>query len=117
MYGLRRNTDLSFFSGRTLVQMCFGMHDLVLNFDGSVSVTVTSRVEIGAHDHSMQIEQFIQSAPVLLALVNRVVVTAVATEAGTLELGFDNGEVLRFVDDSHQYESYVVRSGQEVIVV
>ena len=40
MSGLPSGTNLNFLKARTLLQACFGPHDLILNFDVNVSITI-----------------------------------------------------------------------------
>ena len=118
MYGLPKDINLGFFSGKTLLQACFGFCDLILNFDGAVSVTVTS--SIGTVDSSGRVQQhddFRQVAAAVLVLLNQSVLSAEGNEAGTLTLQFDGGGMLAIYDDSRYYESYTIRNGEQMIVV
>lgn len=118
MYGLPKDVDLTFFSGRTLLQACFGVHDLILNFDGDVSLTVTSSVGCMASDGGIQqYDDFRQVALAVLALLNQTILSAEGDEAGTLTLRFDGGGVLAVYDDSNEYESYTIKNGGQMIVV
>ena len=118
MYGLPRNIDLGFFNGKTLLQACFGVHDVILNFDGHVSVSVTSSLGCMVSGGSMHAyEDFSQAAPAVLALLNQKVLVAEGDEAGALTLRFDGGGMLAIYDDSKNYESYVINNGGQIIVV
>jgi hypothetical protein len=118
MYGLPKDVNLAFFNGKTLLQACFGLHDLILNFDGDVSLTVTSSVGCMALDESIrQYDDFRQIAPVVVALLNQTILSAEGDEAGTLTLKFDGGEMLAIYDDSKEYESYTIKNGEQMIVV
>jgi len=118
MYGLPRDVCLTFLHGRTLLQACFGANDLILNFDGEVSVTVTSSVGYsdrgGTHRRCAELTA---AAKDIVALLNRTVLTAAGHETGSLELKFDTGEILTIYDDSAEYESYVINNGGHMIVV
>ena len=118
MYGLPQNVNLAFFAGRTLLQVCIGAHDLILNFDGNVSVTVTSSVGcIGPDGAIQQYVNFRLAAPAVLDLLNHVIVSAEGDQEGTLTLKFQDGGTLSIYDDSKEYESYIIRSNEQVIVV
>jgi hypothetical protein len=118
MYGLEQNVDLGFFIGRTLLQACFGVHDLILNFDEDVCVTVTSSLGISDNNGQLRIcDDFRQAASVILAQLNRTVLTVNGEPNGTLTLVFDGGERLAFYDDSDKYESYVIQFGKRIVVV
>lgn len=118
MYGIPKGTDLSFLVGRTLIQVCIGTHDLVLNFDGSVSITVTSSIAYaGPGGEHRKSEDFAGAAPAVLGLLSRTVVSYRYDDAGTLMLVFEDGTTLALYDDSSNYESYVIRNGDRVVVV
>jgi hypothetical protein len=130
MYGLPRDIDLGFFKGKTLLQACFGAHDLILyfegevkleggiNLEGEVSVTVTSL--LGCQDSGGRIQKYDDfriAVPAVLALLNQTVLTAEGDEEGTLTLKFDGNGILAIYDDSKEFESYTIKCGERLIVV
>ncbi|MGE0422763.1 MAG: DUF6188 family protein [Reyranellaceae bacterium] len=117
MHGLPKDIDVSFFIGQALTQLCFGGNDLLLNFDDNLSVSVTSRVELEALGTQSEIEDFKAEGAPLLVLIERTIEAATPHEDGTLELRFDGDMVLRLIDDSPHYESYVIWHGKETIAV
>jgi hypothetical protein len=118
MYGLPRDVSLGFFEGKTLLQACFGAHDLILNFDGDVSITVTSSIGWASPDGLIQqYDDFCHGAPPVLDLLNQPVTAAAAVDAGTLRLQFADGSRLYVYDDSKEYESYTITNGDQMIVV
>jgi hypothetical protein len=118
MYGLPADVNLDFFEGKVLLQACFGAHDLILNFDGDVNVTVTSSIGWASPDGSIQqYDDFRHSAPQVLGLLNQTVASATGLDAGTLSLQFADGSKLYVYDDSKEYESYAIRNGDQMIVV
>jgi hypothetical protein len=118
MYGLPRSTSLDFFVGKTLLQACFGVHDLILNFDENISVTISSSVGcMGACISIRQSDNFSQVAPAVFAMLHKSVLSAEGDSSGTLTLRFDGGGVLFIYDDSMDYESYTIKNGEQLIVV
>ena len=118
MYGLPIDIDLGFFSARTLIQVCIGAHDLILNFDGGVSVTVMSCIGVAGFKGTIRRhEDFRQAASVLVTLIDRTVASAQREGAGTLHLTFQGGGTLLIYDDTNEYESYVVTNGGQLLVV
>jgi len=118
MNRLPPDLDLSFFKDKPLIQICVGANELILNFDDSLSITVTSRIGftglLGAHD---TYEDFPRAAPAVVVLLNDIVVTAEGDSTGTLTLTFRSGIKLAFYDTSDRFESYLVKNGDDVIVV
>lgn len=118
MFGLRADVDLTFLVGRTLEQVCFGLHDLILNFDAQTSILITSCIEIGSKSGELRRHtDFRDGAPGLLLFVDDVVTKANGSSDGTLTLDFGGGGSLIIYDDSRQFESYVIKAGQRTIVV
>jgi hypothetical protein len=118
MYGLPHDINLAFFSGKTLLQVCIGAHDLILNFDDDVCVTVTSSVACMDSSNTMRrYDDFGAGASTLAALLNQTVVSAQGDEVGTLTLRFNNGGMLAVYDDSKEYESYTIKNGEHLIIV
>lgn len=118
MYGLPQDINLTFFNGKTLLQACFGAHDLILNFEGDVSVTVTSSLGcMDSGDNIQKYDDFRQAAPAVMVLLNQTILSAAGDEAGTLTLKFDGGGVLAIYDDSKEYESYTIKNAGQTIVV
>ncbi|MCL2329727.1 MAG: DUF6188 family protein [Phycisphaerae bacterium] len=118
MYGLPQGINLEFFHGKTLIQVCFGACDLILHFDDSVSITVTSSLGcVDSSGNTQQYTDFQQSAPAVLSLLNQSVSSAQGDDTGTLTLTFSNGEKLAIYDDSKIYESYIINNQGKIIIV
>jgi hypothetical protein len=118
MYGLPANFNAELFQGKTLLQVCIGAHELILNFDEGLSVTITSSVEFKRSDGSSQYcDDFCASASTVSSLVNKKVITAEAEAPRALKLKFENGEGLSIVDDSKEFESYTINYRGKTIVV
>lgn len=118
MYGLPKDISVTFFHERTLLQLCIGVHDLILNFDNEIRITVTSAVALVDSTNTVQrSDDFRAVVTNLVRLLNQKVVSAQGDESGTLTLGFDNGQVLAIYDDSKEYESYTIKNGAQNIIV
>lgn len=119
MYGLPKEMNLDFLVGQTLTQVCVGLHDLVLNFHGEVSITVMSRICLNdPHRRAVrEYKDFRDSVNDLISILNRTIAVAKGSCDGTLDLEFESGEMLSVYDDSKEYESYIIRNSENVIVV
>lgn len=123
MYGLQANVDLSFFVGRTLGDISFSEHSIVLNFDGQkieprVSLGIQSAVSLKILDgKKYEWEDFRQGASFLVALIGNTVAAVKGNVNGTLTIEFQEGSILEVYDNSKQYESYQIRLGPEFIIV
>lgn len=117
MYKLPPDISLSFLAERTLIQVCIGMHELILHFDNDISITVCS--SIGLEGQSGQITEYVdfrQAAMPLCSLIGEAITSAQNAGNGVLALQF-NGKSLHFYDDSDDYESYIIEYEGRCIVV
>jgi hypothetical protein len=120
VYGLPLNIDLSFLAGKVLLQICFGANEVVLNFDGNVTIVVTSSIACrkGIVGHLCQkFQEYKSAAAMLLEFLQQVVTSAQGEEDGTLTLTFDDSSAIVLYDDSEHYESYIIKHGNGTIVV
>jgi hypothetical protein len=118
MYGLRSDTNLNFLKGATLIQVCFGPHDLILNFTENVSISIYSAVSFGATGaNPPRHTAYDQVSQGILRLLNKAVLDVGWTPDGMVSLTFEGNGVLEMYDDSTQYESYTIASPSGLIVV
>lgn len=121
MYGLPKEFDATTLVGQLLVQVCFGVGQIQLHFDKSLTIAVTSafwyrdsaasgpqRINIPG-SHAVQCH--------LLQLLHRTILSARGDEFGTLTLEFDSGHTLELLDENPAYEAYQIRIGEKLIVV
>lgn len=118
MYGLSDMTDLSFFHGKALVQVCLGCNESILWFDDNLSVVITTEVGHKSADVLMAIYYTaIPSASLLASLLHFTVTKASVKAPSTRILAFSNGETLEIDDSNPQFESYIIRNGDSIIIV
>ena len=118
MNGLPNNIDLDFFHGQKLLQICVGANEMIWNVDGYVSITATCAfacTPVGGSRHGY--DDFRSAVGGVAYLVQEIVKSAKGTPDGTLTLECGDGTRLELYDDTKQFESYVIRNGDEVIVV
>jgi len=122
MYGLPSGTSFDFIKGTTLIQACFGPHDLILNFHQTVSQTISisicSSLAVGrAGTNLLRHTSFEEIGREILSLLNRDVIDVGWTPDGTVSLTFEGNDLLEIYDDSANYESYTISSPAGLIVV
>jgi hypothetical protein len=118
MYGLPKDVDLRFLNGIELQQICIGLHDVILNFTDQVTITVQTRfIHKSCLQFSGKEEVIPLSACTLPTLLGKQITSFTNEINGTLVLTFSNGETLTLVDDSPDYESYVITHSDQIIVV
>lgn len=120
MYGLKKEIDLSFLTGRELIQLAIGVYQVQFGFDEDVRISVESEFRY----FDGQIESIWRPEPGSSSIAARGVALLGATIEsvgsnidGTLTLAFSNQHRLTILDSSKEYESYdITRPGQTIIV-
>jgi hypothetical protein len=116
MFGLPKDFPYEQIRGAKLLQVCIGMHDIIFNFTDNISISINSSIESGLSDHIRYID-FRKSAAEVSKLIDESISNASSSNGRDLELLFSNGHVLKIIDDSSEYESYIVNLKSKLIVV
>ena len=109
MYGLPKDFDTSIFLGKTIQAISFSANTIDFMFDDALSITAT-----GSFSHHIpgQNSDEVESIPVknskLMQLTEKSVVSAKVEGRGNLVLQFNDGQILRCIDDTPRYESYSI---------
>jgi len=119
MYGLDITIDLSFLIGREAVQIAIGQYQVIFAFDENVSISVESEFRLISTEGDVSTWQprAPQAAAAALRLVGAKVEKVLGQKDGTLTLRFCGGDILTILDNSKEYESYVVSCPGRTIVV
>jgi hypothetical protein len=118
VYGLPPDLDLSFFHGKTLLQVCIGANQLTLSFDDRVSITIWSVFGYAPGKGPQRIyDDYRAAAGVVVRFIQETVVSAKGNAKGTLTLEFTGGGRFSVFDDSKQFESYQIKNADVLIVV
>jgi len=120
MWGLKKEIDLSFLTGRELIQVAIGSFQVQFHFDESVAVSVEAEFRYfdGLQEWVWQQEpssSLIASRTV--GILGASIMSFESSENGTLALTFSNGHRLTIVDSFKEHESYdITRPGHTIIV-
>jgi hypothetical protein len=118
MYGLPSDPNIEVLKNESLIQICIGENDLILNFSGNISLAVYSSVGLGQSNNSMtSFTDFIAVSPQLLRLLSRKVLDVKWDKDGTISIKFENNAIVEVYDDSEQFESYTIRMPSGLVVV
>ena len=120
MYGLKKDIDLSFLTGRELTQVAIGTFQVQFHFDEDVSIYVEAEFRYfdGQQEWVWRQEpNSTQVAARTVALLGSSITSFRSNENGTLALTFSNGHLLTILDSSKEYRSYdITRPGVTIIV-
>lgn len=118
MYGLPPDFDGQAFVGQILSSITFTVNTIHLLFGSDVVLTVLStyayRLAADGVGHTEQVPVTETAVP---SLIGRQVTSTNVTEGRNFTLGFDSGAEFSCIDDSDEYESYIIKIyGREIIV-
>ena len=118
MYGLPEDVNLDFFLGATLIQVCVGENEVILNFHPEISVMIAGSVGVTGPDSTQRVLDDARAAgAAILGVLGASVSKVSGTPDGTLRLSCSDGTVLEIYDSWEEFESYTVHHGETVIVV
>jgi hypothetical protein len=116
MNGLPEAFDASFLVGASLVQVCVGLHEVILRFAEDIDVTIECDVDVVTTTGAASMGSAPEIGRAFVAVLGQRITAAHGSPGGDLaiELG-----AARFVlhDSSASYESYQVRHGDHLVVV
>jgi|APFre7841882630_1041343.scaffolds.fasta_scaffold58662_2 hypothetical protein len=118
MYGLPTQFDVAVFVGKTLDLICYSANTISFSFTEDVIITIMGSFIYRQELHEISNKQSVRLlSSNLMGLIDKSVSRADGWQDGTLNLYFDNGHILTLLDDSQQYESYIIQIGNKEIVV
>jgi hypothetical protein len=118
MYGLPRDVDLQFLTGRELIQVAIGKWQIQFNFERDASIAVESRIRIQIYGQKAEWRSG-ETAGIELALclVGSTVTQVRAQHDGTLILRFGEGKELQVLDSNENLESYQITTPTGSLIV
>lgn len=110
MYALKTDCDLSALENRSVIQLCFGENEIVLNLDDSTSVMVSSQVLNGARAP--------MGREAMLNMIGKEILRARVLDAHSVQIDLrDFGAVVLNDDAPGEYESIVIKGPTLSLVV
>lgn len=118
MYGLKKDIDLSFFLGSELIQVCIGLHQLILNFSGDISIALECEFSHSSKGRALnKSSELPDSACSLITTLGCCVTDINNLGNGNLEIKLSNGDIIQIIDSNKDYESYWITTPTENIIV
>ena len=118
VYGVPDSIEWSFLVGREVLQVCIGLHQVSLRFDGQVSINIECDF-----DHAPAADTFRSQSSLphkvasLVSLLGNKVTSAIRKGGKFLEIRFANEEMLKLYDSNELYESFQVTTPDKEIIV
>jgi hypothetical protein len=118
MYGIRSDEYVGFLIDQEVVQVCYGLHQVVLHLTNDVSIMLECefRYEFAQHSAAGRAGAPM-TASALLELIGLKITSAATTGDGTLRLAFSNSSTLFLFDSNESFESYALRSAEHEVIV
>jgi hypothetical protein len=103
--------------GQELLQICFGLHQLILHFDDGLSISTESGVHLITGDRSIEILPPAGNAAELLGLLGGKIRKLSMNSNSRTQIAFRDGRVLEFRGEDDGNESYEISMGTRNFVV
>jgi hypothetical protein len=111
MYGVPAHLDLSLLNEAELIQVCLGQFEVQFHFHPIGQISVADGWEL-FDESGVSIDHGVEGGPrppfQLHRLLGQKIVSVTISAPDYLELSFGNGDRLRLIDNSKQYESFTI---------
>ncbi len=118
MYGITAGETFDFFEGRRLDAVTFGRYKVSLFFDEGVGLDVEGVLAVtvpGSDERSADDARAL--ATPLLDLLSLTVAAVRVDAPSSLALEFENGTIVRAIDDLGPYECFDVHHGEHIWIM
>ncbi len=120
MYKLEKNTDLDFILQKEVQQICFGIYQVIVNFNPPLHIAFANRAKLtfGNTEYNWKDNDrdSLLNFPIQL-LIGKVISNYEVLENNNLKITFDSNCFLLLIDENSSFESYTISSGDDYIVI
>ena len=120
MYNIKSGTDLSFMLGKRLQQVCFGLHDVILNFLPTMHISVFNQMKLESKGENTYLwesgDRSITSFPIQLILEREIVGVSIEQQ-NNIKILFEGSFELMLIDNFSATESVNIICDEKYIVV
>jgi hypothetical protein len=110
--------DITIFEKKRIEQICFSENTISIHFQDNLSITILGSFVYIQDSNSAGIAQ---SPPItssnLMSINGKEVCEVERNKEGSLKLFFDNGHSIEMIKDSLEYESFIIRTEHDEIIV
>ena len=116
MNQISENEDLSGLIDKTIIQICLGLHEVVINIEDGLYIILECQFSFnGENWHDMN--DIVNSCADFASLIGKVIVFCEIVNNKTVLLKVDNGKELYFYDSNEHYESFQILLPLKHIIV
>lgn len=119
MHGFRDSSDFAFLRSLEVEQVCLGQYQTQIHFYPQGRISIEGQYVHGITSEGREIVQLRSSCGPneLYRLLGQSVTDVVVLCDTTLRLSFSNGDTLALIDDTDQYESFIISFNHLEMVV
>jgi hypothetical protein len=103
--------------GRELLQVCFGLYQIILNFDEDTSISLECEFRLTETNTLQQGDQRSDLDSHVIRLLGSRITNVTNKGEGQLLIHFSSGSSLEIFDSNPSHESYHITHGKEMIIV
>ena len=115
MHRIPENTDLSPLIGKNVEQVCIGAHEVIINLEDDLYITVEGGFAFG-HEEPSEDPDFRRAANAFAALVGHTITGAKVLRDEAVAFNFSGGTTLTIFDDSDHGESFQIKLPDRLVV-
>lgn len=115
MHGIPKNTDLTPIIGKIVEQVCIGTHEVILNLEDDLYITIEGGFSFGDEVPSEN-PNFPHSANAFAELLGSEITYAKVLSTNKVAFIFSSTKVLTIYDDSDTGESFLIKLPDRLIV-
>ena len=117
MHRISENTDLSALTGKNVEQICIGVHEVILNLEDDLYITVEGDFSFGGEETVEKEIDFRSAANAFADLLAHTIVDAKVLRNDAVVFSFSNGTNLTVFDSSDHGECFQIKLPDRLIIV
>lgn len=118
MHKIPKNLDFSPLFNQTLIQVCIGENEVILNFHPDARILATVPIVVSHQDGVYGVySNKTDDVRMLICLLGMRIQSVSMADQSTIQLNLDSGAQIKIADAGEDYESYELSFGKESVVV
>ena len=114
MHRIEKNTNLSALAGKSVEQICIGVHQVILRLEDDLYISIEGNFSFETQARQ---EDYRTSAKAFADLLDHRIVDAEVLCDDAVGFKFSNGTMLTIFDSSDYYESFQIKLPDRLLVV
>jgi hypothetical protein len=111
VYKIDKSIDLTPLIGNDVIQICIGLYSVGIGLTNEVSINISGQYKLEKNG-SVFLDGCAEEDPdtnkMLVCLLHQSIKSVTVLSANILAISFSNNYCLHLIDDSEQYESFII---------